>query len=333
MLKLNHIISTSLNPYHNLALEENLLDSVAEDQCILFLWQNKNTVVVGKNQNAFLECRIEELEMDEGFLARRLSGGGAVYHDQGNLNFTFIANKKNYSVEKQLNVILIALGEIGIVGEKTGRNDLTIDGKKFSGNAFYERGGKCFHHGTLLVDVCLRDMGKYLNVSKDKLESKGVKSVQSRVANLKEFYENISIDKLKSILVESYSKEYGTLSKEIFEEDLDIENILELTRKYKSKEWKLGKIIDFQREISERFPWGGINIRFKYKGNKVDAVQIFSDSLECDLFEEISNSLRGANFSNLSLETRLDYDQKNLSEEQSIILKDTISLINNSLEV
>jgi lipoate---protein ligase len=333
MLKLNHIISTSLNPYHNLALEENLLDSVEEDQCILFLWQNKNTVVVGKNQNAFLECRIEELEMGEGFLARRLSGGGAVYHDGGNLNFTFIASKKNYNVDKQLNVILRALSQIGINGEKTGRNDLTIDGKKFSGNAFYERGEKCFHHGTLLVDVSLGDMGKYLNVSKDKLESKGVKSVQSRVTNLKEFNQELSIDKLKNILVAAYSKEYGIESKEIIEENLDIENILELTRKYKSKEWKLGKIIDCQKEISERFPWGAINLRFKIKGNKVDEVQIFSDSLEYDLFDEMSNVLRGVKFSKSTLETSLKSINNYLSEEQSIILEDAISLINNSFEV
>jgi lipoate-protein ligase A len=333
MLKLNHIISTSLNPYHNLAIEENLLNTVEEDQCILFLWQNRNTVVVGKNQNAFLECRIDELEMDAGFLARRLSGGGAVYHDQGNLNFTFIATKKNYSVDKQLNVILRALGEIGINGEKTGRNDLTIDGKKFSGNAFYERGGKCFHHGTLLVDVNLKDMGKYLSVSKDKLESKGVKSVQSRVANLKEFNEEINIDKLKSILVTSYSKEYGATSKEIFEDDLDIEKILELTRKYRSKEWKLSKIIDCQREISERFLWGAINLRFKIKGNKVDEVQIFSDSLEYELFDNMVNILSGTKFSKLSLETSLNSMQKNLSEENGIILKDIINLISNSFEV
>ena len=333
MLKVNHIVSTSLNPYHNLALEETLLDSIEEDQCILFLWQNRNTVVVGKNQNAFLECRIDELEMNNGFLARRMSGGGTVYHDKGNLNFTFIATKKNYSVDKQLNVILRALDEMGINGEKAGRNDLVIQGKKFSGNAFYEKGGKCFHHGTLLVDVSLGDMGKYLSVSNDKLESKGVKSVQSRVANLKEFNEEINIDKLKSILVTSYSKEYGTNSKEIFEDDLDIEKILDLTRKYKSNEWKFGKIIDFQREISERFPWGGINLRIKCKGNEIDEVQIFSDSLEYELFDDMANILSGTKFSKLSLETSLNSMRKNLSVEKDIILKDIINLISNSFEV
>ena len=134
--RLTIIESDSTNPYKNLALENWLLDHVAEDEVILYLWQNQHTVVVGKNQNAWKECNISTLEADGGHLARRLSGGGAVYHDLGNLNFTFLAHKARYDVAKQLEVILRGLQRLGIEAEKSGRNDILVDGRKVSGNAF-----------------------------------------------------------------------------------------------------------------------------------------------------------------------------------------------------
>ena len=207
--QLTYIETDNTHPYKNLAVEEYLLLHCREKECILYLWQNQNTVVAGRNQNVWKECLVSRLEQDNGHIVRRLSGGGAVYHDLGNLNFTFLVRKENYDVSKQLDVILKAVQKLGIAAEKSGRNDILADGRKFSGNAFYEKGNYCYHHGTLMVNVNMEDLSKYLTVSKEKLKSKGVDSVRSRVVNLSEYVPELSIDLLKEKLREAFGEVYG----------------------------------------------------------------------------------------------------------------------------
>lgn len=199
-------------PYRNLAMEEYMTNHVPDGTCILFLWQNRHTVVIGRNQNCWKECRVNFLEEEGGYLVRRLSGGGAVFHDLGNLNFTFIVRKTDYDVERQLQVILEAVRRLGIQAEKTGRNDITVEGRKFSGNAFYQTGDCCYHHGTLLVHADKENMSRYLNVPREKLASKGVSSVKSRVANLDEFCPGLTVDRVKAALAEAFSQVYGQVA-------------------------------------------------------------------------------------------------------------------------
>lgn len=170
--KITYIESPTFSPYYNLAVEEYLLLHCENTECILYLWQNKHTIVIGQNQNAWKECNVSKLEEDGGYLVRRLSGGGAVFHDLGNLNFTFLVSKENYDVGKQTDVILRAVNKLGIHAEKSGRNDLHINGKKFSGNAYYETRNHCYHHGTLMVNVDKQMLSYYLTVSKEKLSQK-----------------------------------------------------------------------------------------------------------------------------------------------------------------
>ncbi len=178
------LLSRDTNPHRNLAREEALLlgfDGGASADAVLYLWQNASTVVIGRNQNAWRECRTQQLEADGGTLARRTTGGGAVFHDLGNLNFSFLMPRAAYDLHRQLGVVQAAVRAFGIECEFSGRNDLLAGGRKFSGNAFRFTKDGALHHGTLMVKVDPERMAKYLQVSKEKLEAKGVKSVPSRV--------------------------------------------------------------------------------------------------------------------------------------------------------
>ena len=201
--------SRSFDPYENLALEEALLNRVGEGELILYLWQNERTVVIGKNQNPWKECRTALLAEEGGHLARRLSGGGAVFHDLGNLNFTFLMPAQDYDLPRQLTVIQRACRSLGIPAERSGRNDLLADGRKFSGNAFYKHNGKAYHHGTLMVDVDLDRVQRYLSPSKAKLAAKGVESVRSRVVNLREFVPTLTVEQLADALIAALAEVYS----------------------------------------------------------------------------------------------------------------------------
>jgi lipoate-protein ligase A len=201
-------IANKNNPWINLAIESALFDLLNDDEIYLYLWQNDNTIVIGRNQNAWRECRVEKFIEEGGHLSRRPSGGGAVYQDMGNLNFTFIAPKSGYNVHRQLKVIVNAVNSLGINAEFSGRNDILAEGRKFSGNAFYSSGGKAMHHGTILIDTNFEKLSDYLQVSKAKMKSKGVKSVKSRVINLKTLKQDLTVDMMKEALIESFNKEY-----------------------------------------------------------------------------------------------------------------------------
>ena len=201
--------SRSFDPYENLALEEALLSRVGEGELILYLWQNERTVVIGKNQNPWKECRTALLAEEGGCLARRLSGGGAVFHDRGNLNFTFLMTAGDYDLPRQLTVLERACQSLGIPARRSGRNDLLADGRKFSGNAFYKHNGKAYHHGTLMLDVDMEMVQRYLSPSKAKLAAKGVDSVRSRVVNLREFVPDLTIPQLADALIAALAEVYA----------------------------------------------------------------------------------------------------------------------------
>lgn len=278
------ILHTSTkDPWWNLAVEEFLLTRVKPGQSILYLWQNQNTVVIGRNQNPWRECRSELLESEGGKVARRLSGGGAVFHDLGNLNFTFLAGRDVYSLDRQMETILRAVNSLGINAVKSGRNDLTADGRKFSGNAFCIRGNSAYHHGTILVSADFEKMAGYLQVSEDKMRSKGIKSVQSRVVNLSEFIPGLTTDEMAQALEASYRSIYGCTAETehvIGDAKQDREAIEELYAKYSSWEWRYGETTDFDVELENRFAWGGVQIGLKIEKGMIKNARVFSDAME-----------------------------------------------------
>jgi len=294
--------SDGVDPHRNLALESALMDRIQTGDMCLYLWQNRHTVVIGRNQNAWKECRCELLQAEGGTLARRPSGGGAVYHDLGNLNFTFAASPERYDLNRQLGMILDALAIAGIRAEFTGRNDITIDGRKFSGNAFKHSKNCSLQHGTLLVSADMAKLSRYLRPSESKLKAKGVDSVRSRVCNLIEYAPDLTIDSLKSMLETVFRATVGGCDI-IRPEELDVSAYYPL---YSSWNWNYGETPRFDVSMETRFPWGGVELMLTLKGGIVDTAAVYTDSMDENLSEKIKTSLEGAEYG-LSLADRLAF--------------------------
>lgn len=293
------------NPYENLGMEEYLLYHTEPEECILYLWQNEKTVVIGRNQNAWKECRTEELEADGGHLARRLSGGGAVFHDLGNLNFTFLTRKCNYDIARQTEVILDAVQSLGIPAVRTGRNDITADGRKFSGSAYYETGDYCYHHGTVLLSADTAAMEKYLMVSKEKMESKGVSSVRSRVGNLCRYLPGLTVEELEKQLKESFQKVYGLSAFPLLAERLEEEEIARRGKNFASWEWRYGRKIPFTDSAFRRFSWGEAELLIKVDRGRIEDIRLSTDALDTRLPGLMEQVLRGSAWNRRAVAERL----------------------------
>lgn len=302
---LTYMEAESASPYHNLALEEYLMFHCQENECILYLWQNQRTVVIGCNQNAWQECRVGELEADGGYLARRPSGGGAVYHDLGNLNFTFLVRRPHYDVTRQLAVIVQALQALGIAAEQSGRNDILAGGRKFSGNAFYQRGDYCCHHGTIMVAVDQPALTKYLTVPATKLAAKGIASVRARVVNLVELQPELTVAHLKAALREAFAKVYGGKVRRLAECTLPAAEIAWRTRHFAAREWRLGRTFAFQAEHSQRFSWGEVTLQFAIEAGRVRETAVYSDALEPGVTGPLAACLQGCPYDQAALAAAL----------------------------
>lgn len=281
-LKPKVFISYNINPAINLATEEYLLNSIKNNEIYLFLWQNDNTVVIGRNQNPWKECDYNKLARDGGTLIRRLSGGGAVYHDLGNLNYTFISEKNDNTIEDNISVILNALDYFGINAKFSGKNDILVSGIKISGNAYYEEKFMLCHHGTLLVDANIEKLSNYLKVSKLKLESKGIDSVKSRVINLKEINSSITVKSVKDQLINSFFTKNGDGQIEIIDTAF-INNEEKFINKYQSWDWNFGSSPKFDIYLENRFRWGGLELNLSIEDGIIKNVSVFTDSLNTEL--------------------------------------------------
>ena len=297
--------SAGFDPYDNLAAEKHLMDITPPGVCLLYLWQNQNTVVIGRNQNAWLECRSSLLEEEGGKLARRLSGGGAVFHDLGNLNFTFIMCKEDYDLDKQITVIQKACLLAGIRAEKSGRNDILADGRKFSGNAFYQNRTHAYHHGTLMVDVDKDKLGRYLSPPKAKLEAKGVASVRSRVVNLKELSPRLTIAKMKGYMAQAFSEVYGLDAVPLTLTAEDTAAIDRLKTQYSTWEYLFGAPLPFTFSCEGHFSWGNVQLQISAKEGIIGGVRFYSDAMDWSLPEIIESALLGCRFALTDMQTAL----------------------------
>ena len=324
MIKKLTLVETNChNPHKNLALEKVLLDYVGKEEMIFYLWQNQNTVVIGKNQNAWKECALSEMKKDGITLARRISGGGAVFHDLGNLNFTFLMHKSNYDLKKQTKVILEAVKNIGIQAEFTGRNDLTVDDKKFSGNAYHFDKENAYHHGTILIDADMTRLANYLNVRADKMKAKGVSSVRSRVVNLREYQETLTVEKMKKALCEALASVYALCAEQEDEKKFHTQKWEALREQYQSEKFLLGENAVFETAVEGRFAWGGISLGLTSNAGVIETLQIDSDVMDTEFIESMKDALAGALFQKEAMAAAL----KNVPERFSDMKDDVHAMV------
>ncbi|AFY02128.1 lipoate--protein ligase [Bdellovibrio bacteriovorus] len=300
MQKLKVFLSDSLNPHLNLATEEWIFHNLDPSQQVLFLWRNEETVVIGRNQNPWSECNLAKMKDEKVHLARRTTGGGAVFHDLQNTNFTFLSPKESYKRENNVQIIFDALKTFGIQGEASGRNDLLIpfpDGpRKFSGSAYREKKDRAFHHGTLLLNTDLTRLGNYLTPNPKKLQAKGKESVRARVANLTEVSPGINHDQIVTTLVKSFENFYaGKAEVESLTMD-SLKLIPQLKEQYdllSSWNWLYGNTLEFSHKMDEYLSLGFFDFHFKVEDGQIKDLKIYTDCLYPHVIEDLTEALRG----------------------------------------
>lgn len=300
------VYSDSFDPRYNLALEEHLLECLGEEETVLYLWRNRHTVVIGRNQNAWKECDHAKLEWDGGTLTRRSSGGGAVYHDLGNLNFTILLSRMRFNLRSQLEMISDVVKSFGLNPEISGRNDILLEGKKFSGHAYAHRGNRSLHHGTLLISVEFDAMMKYLRPSDLKLSAKSIESVRSRVVNLQEAIPGLEISHVKDRLVEAFRNRYTgeeLESRKCSPGNLPLERLF---AKYSSWKWTYGTGPDFDIDWEHRFSWGEVSVKFRLKDGIIRECFVFSDAMEPSVFPLIGIALQKVTFKKTDILSKLE---------------------------
>jgi lipoate-protein ligase A len=285
--------SVSADPYRNQAAEELIFRRAQPGEVYLYLWRNAHTIVIGRNQDAWRECLVDLFESEGGRFARRLSGGGAVYHDMGNLNFTFAARNDWYDLVKQTEVIREAARQFGIDAVRDGRNDILAGGRKFSGNAYYQQDDHRYHHGTILIETDMAKLGRYLNPHPEKLAGKGVVSVTSRVINLNTLCETLTVDAMKDAMIRAFESVYGGSAVCLAESDLPAYEWDMLTARYADRQWRLREPLPYTSRLTRRLNFGEMDIHLNISAGIINQAEVFTDAMDSSLAPTVAASLSG----------------------------------------
>ncbi|MBT2735109.1 lipoate--protein ligase [Bacillus sp. ISL-7] len=288
------------DPQINLAIEEYALKNLDINETYLLFYINEASIIIGKNQNTIEEINTEYVEGNGIKVVRRLSGGGAVYHDLGNLNFSFITKDDGgsfHNFRKFTEPVVAALKKLGVNAELSGRNDLEVGGRKISGNAQFSTKGRMFSHGTLMLNSEIENVVSALKVKKDKIESKGIKSVRSRVANISEFLtEKVEIDEFRSLLLKNIFEGQDEIPEYVLTDE-DWEMIYQLSKeRYRNWEWNYGKSPKFNLQHSHRFPVGSIDVRLEVNKGVIENCKIYGDFFGVGEVSEIEEKLTGTRY-------------------------------------
>ena len=308
-MKLRILKSEVTNPWFNLATEDWIFQELDPDSHTLFLWRNAETVVIGRSQNPWVECKTDKMEEDGVYLARRQSGGGAVFHDLGNTNFTFLSPKEDYNQDANFEIIINALKKLGIEATQSGRNDMQVGDRKISGSAFKHSIDRSFHHGTVLVNANMQKLGDYLNPHPLKLQAKGIKSVRSRVANLVDFNETVTHESLSEAIIEAFCEYYGQTVEVEELDEASLKKEPHLNKYYEQMadwNWRFGKTPAFSHHIETRFDWGIIDLHLDVQQAVITDVVIFSDALNVELIDELKQALVETKYTITDVKAKLE---------------------------
>lgn len=316
------LYSSSTNPYRNLALEEYLLNFCRINQKpVLYLWQNANTVVVGKNQNIFTECNMQFLRERDIMPSRRITGGGAVYHDLGNVNYTIITPKEMYNIEKNTEVIVEALKACGLDAFKNGRNDICTPNGKISGNAYFSDDQVGLQHGTILYKADVVTMEGALSVSEGKLSKKGIKSVRSRVCDVVSQSENVSLADIQEAIVHTFLSSFEICE---YKDHIDVDKTeLDLLNdKYSSKEWIEGRIKEYSVSKKTSLSWGDVELQIVLVGEQISEIEVFTDCIDLTFVESLKRVLKL--FPSIDFQDNVLIEHKDWTEEFDGFLRQTL---------
>lgn len=302
------IISQEFDPCFNIAAEHQLF-SISEDDMHLFLWQNDSSVIIGRNQNLYAECDLSYIKEHHIKAVRRFSGGGAVYHDKGNVNFTFITKENSARHTDFIGLIQSAVHSLGIDCEFSGRNDLLYENRKFSGHAYYTDGDNYMYHGTILVSVNLEQLEHALTPSAMKLKSKGVESVRSRVLNLSEIDNSITPQTVIQAFIDVFEcKQIEYINKSNFQPPLE--------KSLSSDGWLFAQSPGFDMELERKYSFGNISVYLSIADNLIQTVKINTDSLKLYDFTACETGLLNTVFHKQAI---WDYIEQYISKQDKTL--------------
>lgn len=297
---MKYIVNTSNDPAYNVALEAYAFQKLTDIDEIFILWINEPAIIIGRHQNTIQEINKEFIDKNGIHVVRRLSGGGAVYHDLNNLNYTIISNNTQegaFDFQTFSKPVIDTLAKLGVKAEFTGRNDLEINGQKFAGNAQAYYKGRMMHHGCLLFDVDMSVLGQALKVSKDKIESKEIKSVRARVTNIVDHLsDKITVQEFSDAILAQMKEEYPEMDEYVLS-DAELSEIQAMRdNQFATWDWTYGKAPEYTIERGVRYPAGKITTYANVENSTIKSVKIFGDFFGVKPVDDIEKMLEGVRY-------------------------------------
>ncbi len=303
------IIARGGDPCRNLAIEKHLMDTLPDSTAILFLHQSQQAITTGRNQNPWYECNVEAFLESGGILTRRLSGSGAMYADEGVLNFSLILPKGDFSASRQLAMLTHALQQLGLAVQPGPCASLTTGGKRLCQSAFYKAGATALHNGCILINASQQRMEQALLPGGKRLKGQTRPSISSLYTNLSEHLPQVTTQAVQEALYRSFAAIYGHQPVWLDEQMLDETSIQQTAETFADPLWVYPEALPYNFSVDESFPWGNVTVLLQRENGMIKAARIFTDAMEAALFDLIQQVLTGCPYLigaiNMRLQQRL----------------------------